>query len=54
MGTVFLDNHAEMVSPINANGQKASDILYEGADWGADLTFYTNVETVFNDFLSKP
>ena len=54
VGTTFLDNHVEMVSPVRAvTGKNASEDFYEGVDWKTDKEFYGNLETVFNYYLSK-
>lgn len=54
LGTVYLDNHAEMVTPTNSRGLDVFKNFPVGTfAWGADITLYGNIERVFNEFLSK-
>ncbi|MCY2930086.1 MAG: prepilin-type N-terminal cleavage/methylation domain-containing protein [Planctomycetota bacterium] len=55
LGVAYLDDHAEMVTPANDKGKNAGLIFAPGGatPWGDNITFYGNIERVFNEFLSK-
>lgn len=56
VGTTFMDNHVEMVNPVNKDGKNASEVFYEGYDWKNTTDsklFYGLLEDFFNSYLSK-